>query len=68
MKLPTDVGTKVLPLIDGAKKEATPFWHSLRYCLIWLAWVVLIPVALAGKALGELAEKIKPELPKKLEA
>lgn len=64
MKLPADVGAKVLPLLEDAKKEATPFWYALRYCLVWLAYVVLVPVALAGKALGELAEKIKPELPK----
>jgi hypothetical protein len=68
MKLPADVGAKVLPLLDDAKKEATPFWYALRYCLVWLAYVVLVPVALAGKFLGELAEKIKPELPKAPEA
>ena len=64
MKLPADVGAKVGPILDDAKKEATPFWYALRYCLVWLAWVVLIPVALVGKALGELAVKLKPELPK----
>jgi hypothetical protein len=64
MKLPADV----LPLLEDAKKEATPFWFSLRYCLIWLAWLLLVPIALVGKYLGELAEKIKPELPKKPEA
>lgn len=68
MKLPADVGAKVLPLLEDVKKEATPFWYALRYCLVWLAYVVLVPVALAGKALGELAEKIKPELPKAPEA
>jgi hypothetical protein len=64
MKLPADV----LPLLEDAKKEATPFWHALRYCLVWLAYVVLVPFALVGKFLGDLAVKIKPELPNAPEA
>jgi hypothetical protein len=68
MKLPADVGAKVGPILDDAKKESMPFLHSLRYCLVWLAWLLLVPFALVGKFLGEFAEKIKPELPKKPEA
>lgn len=63
-KLP-DVSAKVGPALEKAKAETLPFWHSLRYCLVWLAWVVTLPVVLAGQALGALSDKIKPELPPK---
>jgi len=60
-----DVKAKLVPLLDDAKKESTPFWHALRYCLVWLAWVALVPVVAVGSWLSEASKKIKPELPPK---
>lgn len=60
-----EVSAKVAPALEKAKAESLPFWHSLRYCLVWLAWVVTLPVVVVGDLLGALSKKIKPELPPK---
>lgn len=59
-----EVSAKVAPALEKAKAESLPFWHSLRYCVVWLAWVVTLPVVLAGNLLADFGKKIKPELPK----
>ena len=62
MKLPADLSAKLAPLLADAKKEATPFWHALRYCLIWLAWLISLPFSLLGAYLKLVAVAFKPEL------
>lgn len=62
MKLPADLSAKLAPLLADAKKEATPFWHALRYCLIWLAWLMSLPFSLLGAYLKLVAVAFKPEL------
>lgn len=58
-----EISAKVAPIVDKAKAEATPAWHSLRYVLVWAAWVITLPVVLAADFLGAFSKKIKPELP-----
>ena len=60
-----DVSAKVAPALEKAKAESLPFWHSLRYCVVWLAWVVTLPVVVVGNVLADFGKKIKPELPPK---
>ena len=60
-----EVSAKVAPALEKAKAESLPFWHSLRYCVVWLAWVVTLPVVVVGNVLADFGKKIKPELPPK---
>jgi hypothetical protein len=62
-----EVKAKVAPILEEAKKEAMPFMHAARYCLVWLCWLALVPFVWAGSALQEVGKKIKPELPPKSE-
>lgn len=60
-----EVSAKVAPALEKAKAESLPFWHALRYCVVWIAWVVTLPVVWLGDLLGQFGKKIKPELPPK---
>lgn len=60
-----ELSAKIAPVADKVKSESLPAWHALRYCLVWLAWVATLPVALLGEYLGAFSKSIKPELPPK---
>jgi len=60
----SDVKAKVAPFLEDAAAEAKPFGHALGYCVVWLAWLALLPFVIAGAWIGSVSKKIKPELPK----
>ena len=60
-----ELSAKVAPVAEKVKAESLPAWHSLRYVIVWAAWVITLPVALLGECLGAFSKKIKPELPPK---
>lgn len=55
---------KLDPVINKTKADLKPFMHSLRYCVICVAWFLTLPFVAAAKLLGPYSEKIKPEVKK----